>query len=376
MALFKVTNTGLESLTLHSFRDHNVGGQGEQTLQDFISDFPDLIPGEEIDADEPPTFVVIKAEAGVSSGSLDILLVDQKAMPTVIEAKLIDNREIRRSVVAQGIEYMAHLQAEWSSQRFLEEGSEYWSKKGGDFLEMFENRLGKVFDEDYGRQLEGNIRAGRMRLIIAADELPKEAVRILEFLNQTASFDALGMELTYYFNQASKETILAPRMIGQSVSATQRKRATTTSVWDYDRFMNEITENQDGEIAELAKYLINEGQEITGQIVQWGTGSEVGTAKIKVQVDGCLLHLFSVGTDGRLGIYFGWNGRNLSEELLRNFLNDGNKRFNAEWTEKSWFDGFPSFLLKQLAPDRGDDFLSFVREFVIEAEKELVKTAN
>ena len=29
----------------------------------------------------------------MSSGSLDILLVDQKAVPTVIEAKLIDNRE-------------------------------------------------------------------------------------------------------------------------------------------------------------------------------------------------------------------------------------------------------------------------------------------
>ena len=93
MALFKVGNDGLESLSLHSFRDRDVGGQGEQTLQDFIADFPDLVPGEEIDVDDPSVFVVIKAEAGVSSGSLDILLVDQKAVPTVIEAKLIDNRE-------------------------------------------------------------------------------------------------------------------------------------------------------------------------------------------------------------------------------------------------------------------------------------------
>ena len=371
MALFKVTNNGLESLTLHSFRDRDVGGQGEQTLQDFIADFPDLIPAEEIDPDEPPAFIVIKAEAGVSSGSLDILLVDQKAVPTVIEAKLIDNREIRRTVVAQGIEYLAHLQAEWSSQRFIEEGGEYWLKKGGDFLEMFENRLGIKFDEDYGRQLEGNIRAGRMRLIIAADELPKEAVRILEFLNQTASFDALGMELTYYFNQTSQETILSPRLIGQSVTATQRKRATTTSVWDYDRFINEITESQGDKSAKLARHLIDEGQTITGQVVQWGTGNEVGAAKIKVRLKGRQLHLFTVGTDGQLGFYFGWNKKFLPEAFLCKYLNVSNKKFDTEWTEKSWFDGFPRLTLEQLAPDSGTGFLNLVREFIDAADKEL-----
>jgi len=271
---------------------------------------------------------------------------------------------------------MAHLQAEWSSQRFLEEGSEYWSKKGGDFLEKFQSRLGKSFDEDYGRQLEGNIRAGRMRLIIAADELPKEAVRILEFLNQTASFDALGMELTYYFNQASKETILAPRLIGQSVSATQRKRATTTSVWDYDRFMNEATDRQGSEISELAAYLINEGEKVSGQKVQWGTGNEVGAAKIKVQMKGSLLHLYSVGTDGRLVFYFGWNDRCLSEPLLKKFLQEANGRFNAEWSEKSWFGGFSGLSLAQLVPDRAASFLNFVSEFIVEAEYELDKAGR
>jgi hypothetical protein len=78
MALFKVAGKEIEPLTLHSFRDQDVGGEGEKTLQDFISNFPDLIPGEEIDGDEPPVFAVVKAEAGVSSGSLDILLIVRK----------------------------------------------------------------------------------------------------------------------------------------------------------------------------------------------------------------------------------------------------------------------------------------------------------
>lgn len=97
MKLFRISKSKVEVLTEHNYRDKEVMGFGEKTLQRFIIDHPEIIPGEEIDPDDPSRFVVVKNEAGVTAGSMDILLVDQKGVPTIIEAKLTDNREIRRS---------------------------------------------------------------------------------------------------------------------------------------------------------------------------------------------------------------------------------------------------------------------------------------
>ncbi len=234
-----------------------------------------------------------------------------------------------------------------------------------------EGRLGIQFTEDYGRQLEGNIRAGRMRLIVAADELPNEAVRILEFLNETASFDALGLELAYYVSAASGEKILAPRLIGQSFTATQRKRATAGEVWNRERFEEVADEKLGREITELALSVIDTGERLTGQPSQWGVGKSVGTAKIKGRIDGTVIHLISVGTDGNVGVFMGWNGKQLSKGLLLKFMHKGNQRFGVNWEQKSWLGGFPSIRLSQLAPDRGEAFLVYVSEFLDEAKEEL-----
>ncbi len=120
MRLFHISpSNDIEVIDQASYRDATTGGFGEVTLQEMIVDHPELIPSDEIDEADPPRFLVLLSEAGVTPGSMDVLLIDHRGVPTVVETKLVDNREIRRSVLAQGIEYLAHLKTEWNTQRMV-----------------------------------------------------------------------------------------------------------------------------------------------------------------------------------------------------------------------------------------------------------------
>ena len=58
--------------------------------------------------------------------AVDHLIVDQDAVPTLVEVKLAENSEIRRTIVGQMLEYAAHAAATWTKEelrRSFEESS-------------------------------------------------------------------------------------------------------------------------------------------------------------------------------------------------------------------------------------------------------------
>ncbi len=100
-----------------------------------------------------------------------------------MEVKLSRNGEINRSVFGQVIEYAANLSSVpiENIRCALQENNESLP----DNLDTFISRL------------DGNIKGGRMRLIIAADELPEGAKVILRFLNKgLPGIDFCGVEVT------------------------------------------------------------------------------------------------------------------------------------------------------------------------------------
>lgn len=87
----------------------------EDILQGLLEDYPDLVPGDQINPDYPRKWLLIKREAGVPScqdgsdnWSLDHLFVDQDGIPTFIECKRATDNRIRREVVAQMLDYAAN----------------------------------------------------------------------------------------------------------------------------------------------------------------------------------------------------------------------------------------------------------------------------
>src|SRR4026209_922941 len=87
----------------------------EAELQSLLARYCDLLPGDQIDPEEPRRWLFIGREVGVPGGegeadwlSLDHLFLDQDAIPTFVECKRASDTRARREVVAQMLDYAAN----------------------------------------------------------------------------------------------------------------------------------------------------------------------------------------------------------------------------------------------------------------------------
>ena len=372
MSIIHISKGSFKLISKQSYRNKKIGGFGEKSLQDLLIDFPELIPSDYINPEEPPIFIVVRNEAGVTAGSMDILLLDQYAVPTVVETKLIDNREIRRSVLAQGIEYLSHLQTEWSGDRFLEEAKEYWAKKEKAFEQLVQEKWGKEFDSLYLSQLQSNIDTANMRLIIAADSIPSELRRMIEFLNNTSKFEILGLEVALYSDEKDPENkYLIPTLLGASEQARGRK-IITRSQWSKARFFKVVEESLLPEVIEKIKNLYAFAKKLTDREPNWGTGKETGSFTAKLDINDNRFSVFSVYTDGNISINIGWNHKHLSEtnkNISEKFRLEVNRIAKKSITRNSWENGWPKIALKPLSDQQLTSLMDLLKKF----KKELLE---
>lgn len=218
--IFFIEDGGLRSLPGRSLREGILGSNLEDGLQKLIEQYPQVIPGFQIEpgSEDPPQFVLLCREMSIGGWSLDFLLVDQYAIPTLVECKLIENPESRRAVVGQIIEYAANAADAWGEGRLREKATEYWGRRDEELDEVLSELLGDD-DQDvdtFWDNVEENLRLGKMRLIIATDELRPEVRRIIEYLNEeTRNVEILGLEIRCY-GKDDAPLVLVPRLVGQS----------------------------------------------------------------------------------------------------------------------------------------------------------------
>lgn len=371
MRLFRILDgKNIEVIEEESYRNKEIGGFGESTLQEILCEYPEIIPGEEINKQNSPQFLVIRREAGVTAGSIDLLLIDGEGIPTVIETKLIDNREIRRSVLAQGLEYIAHLKSEWNSKRIIEEGRQFWSARGGDFEIEFVNRLGFSITDDFLRKIDSNLNTNKIRLLIVADEIPSELTRIIEFLNDASQFDVFGIEVRLFASKDKKYKMLAPHLIGFT-ETTKEKKEKNSIRWDKERFFNTLASSSQQEKIVLAERLLVFGKELTNREVEWGVGKERGSFTVRLVLSRDeRFSLFSVYTTGHFSINIGWNANkfrtsapDLSETYRKRVLNE----LGIDLNQTSWEKGWPEADLSTLE-SKVDLFEIIMTDFVNEVK--------
>lgn len=287
MKIFLEENGRLIALEERSYRDREIGCQGESTLQERIEKYPELIPSEDINPDNPPDFIVLKREASVPGiGSIDLLLSDQDGILTILETKLADHPEIMREVVGQVLEYAAHESLEWDVERVLQEAQDYWNKRGTTLQKSLEDSFGADRAEGFWNRLSENVRQGQIRIIIASDKLPQQVRRVIEFLNNMSKFEIYGLEIGFHADSNGR-SILATRLVGQSERAIIGKRK--GRLWDLDSFFKDM-ELKKVSAQEIACFrrcydLLKDEFDIG-----WGQGIETGT--------------FVARLDGRPVLYF------------------------------------------------------------------------
>lgn len=152
---------------------------------------------------------------------LDHLFLDRAGVPVLVEVKRASDTRLRREVVAQMLDYAANGVAYWP----IDEISEVFADEAGN--EDAVARLGAFLDgqdrDGFWRQVESNLKSGRLRMVFVADVIPKELRRVVEFLNeQMRPAEVMAIEVQH-FEGPNGLRVLTPLLIGVTERAVAIK---------------------------------------------------------------------------------------------------------------------------------------------------------
>ena len=312
----------------------------EDLLQTLLEDYPDLLAGEQIDEAAPRRWLLVSREVGVpgeedSTGrwSLDHLFLDQDAIPTLVEVKRSSDTRIRREVVGQMLDYAANAVVYWPVETIRAKFEAACESRGDDPAQLVAELIESDFDDDaaveaFWGQVKTNLRAGRIRLVFVADEIPSELKRIVEFLNeQMDPAEVLAVEIRQYVGEGLKT--LVPRVIGQTTEAQRAKSSAgrTKKQWDEPSFFQELEARHSIVEVNIARKILEWAHSRTTR-VWWGRGSRSGSFVPVLDHKEKGHSLLAVWTYGTVEIYFYWYKYKLpfdSEEKRRELLS----RLNA-----------------------------------------------
>ncbi len=309
--IFLINNEGdLVKMVEHEY-------SAEEILQKMLSDYPNLIPGSQIDSEDPRRWLLVSREMAVPSNeyeegrwSLDHLFLDQNGVPTLVEVKRSSDTRIRREVVGQMLDYAANSVTYWPIEKIISSFEKRCEQEGISTGKELSDFLGAEIDEnDFWDGVKTNLQAGKIRMLFVADRIPSELQRIVEFLNeQMDPAEVLAVEIKQFVGKELKT--LVPRLIGKTAQAQAKKETTKASKkWDEDSFFSELEARKGKEKADVARKLLNWMKEKELDI-WWGTGSVDGSFYGMMNLNHPRREkrnwTFGVYTYGKAEIHFQW----------------------------------------------------------------------
>jgi hypothetical protein len=290
----------------------------DRELQLILAKNPDLLPGDQIDPENPRRWLPVKREMPVpdpSTGAdrwrIDLFLVDQNAIPTFVECKRVADTRSRREVVGQVLEYAANGHYYWTKEtiRDLAKGE---AERRRTSLEEAIRALQPTNDElvdTFFERVEENLREGQVRIVFFLEESPPELRSVVDFLNrQMERTEVLLVEARQYSRNETR--IVVPTLIGYTEQARLVKRSVTVTTaasrrkWNRSTFFADAQAKIGHEKATVVERFFDQCVS-AGFEVTWGTGVNNGSFNIK-EPSICPRSLVTVWSDGRLDINYGW----------------------------------------------------------------------
>ncbi len=209
----------------------------EDRLQELVAEHPGLLSGEQMNPDSPRRFILIGREQGIADivgggnrWALDHLLIDQDAVPTLVEAKRSSNPQIRREIVGQMMDYAAHATQTWNVENLRQVFEERIRTEGQDPEEILVNFLDveEADVEGFWQDVETNLKSARLRLLFVSDGIAGELAQVIEFLNkQMPWIEVLGVEVKQFVGETGKT--LVPRVIGRTAPGNRSQGVHSSS---------------------------------------------------------------------------------------------------------------------------------------------------
>lgn len=286
----------------------------EALLQGLLAKHPDLLAGDQINAQSPRKWILVTREMsvpgeedGAPRWSLDHLFLDQEAIPTLVEVKRSSDTRIRREVVGQMLDYAANAVAYWPVEEVRAKFEARCEQEGSDPEEVLAQFLGDHQDAaEFWRLVKTNLQAGRVRLVFVADAIPSELRRVVEFLNeQMDPAEVLAIEVKQFVGQGVKT--LVPRVLGQTEAALQKKasagkaRQSITAA----EYLAGVDEDYGSDEAQAFRRLIDWGREHGLEDCFYTGGKGVSYIPI-LRVGGQPVYPFSLQRKGMLVLQMRW----------------------------------------------------------------------
>ena len=261
----------------------------EDHLQALVAAHPELLDGKLISPENPRRWALVSREQGIAaslgesdSWAVDHLFVDQDAVPTLVEAKLGANTEVRRKVVGQMLDYAAHAVQTWSADKLRETFERTCDDEDRDPAAVLAELLAEDDEPDedaFWDEVATNLAAKRIRLLFVADAIPEPLERVVGFLNeQMPNIEVLAVEIKQFTSASSR--MLVPRVIGRIAApegkSAPRKRTKITP----DEFMAQL---QTDDVRSAADRLFTVAKE-HGGIVAYGDRSVSVRIRLKQEV--------------------------------------------------------------------------------------------
>jgi hypothetical protein len=302
----------------------------DRELQLILERNPDLLPGDQIDPEDPRRWLLIKREmpvpdpgTGTDRWSVDFLFADQDAVPTFVECKRCADTRARREIVGQMLEYAANGHYYWTKET-LRNFATQAAQASGTSIDDAIRRLAPTEDlsaDAYFDLIQQNLREGRLRIIFFLEDSSSELRSVVDFLNrQMERSEVLLVEARQYSHGDSK--IVVPTLFGYTEEARLVKRTITVKPsssrkhWDRALFLadakNRLSSVEAAAVESLLDYCAS-----LDCVVTWGTGLQRGSFNVK-DLSICQRSLLTCYSDGNLVLNLFWlNGSESAEHAQR-----------------------------------------------------------
>ena len=346
----------------------------ESILQELLAKYPQLLAGNQINSENPRKWLLVAREIGIPTEedssdkwSLDNLFIDQDAIPTLVEVKRSSDTRIRREVVGQMFDYAANAILYWPVEKIKSLYESECENSGKDPVQNLSSIFNQDIDyDDFWNDVETNLKAGKIRMLFVADEMPAELQRIVEFLNdQMERAEVLAISIKQYVGEGLKT--LVPRIIGQTATARPNGTMGPKKKWDEQSFFDDLKKRASTEEWNVAKKIYDWANK-KNFIIWFGEGRRTGSFVPDFIDKGTKHQLFAVWSSGYVEIYFYWYQYRKpfdAEEKRNELLKKLNSLEGVSLPEDS-IHRRPSIPLNALSKSQNSDTFLNIFEWLIE----------
>ena len=332
-------------------------------LQALLEKNPNLLPGEQIQPENPRRWLLIRREMPVpdpgttdNRWSIDHFLADQDGIPTLVECKRFLDSRSRREVIGQMLDYAANGPYYWDAES-LRNYAANTAEKAGRSLDEALQVLRPEIDEstdNFFERVANNLREGQVRLAFFLEEAPSELKSVVDFLNrQMERSEVLIVEAKMFEHDGRR--IVLPQLFGYTEQARRVKRTVTVSSagrrkWTVESFFEDARGRMDNTSFEGVQRF-HDQLVAAGLSLRTGSGKDRGSISyfVPALASGSILSLLS---DGTIWLNFQFlagteQADRFGDELGRKIMDEVGLRL-----PKNFRNRFPSIKIQEWLPRR------------------------